>query len=250
MDLATFRHPFVSIAGERIALAITLLLAMTVFMLVVAEMIPPTSEVVPLVGIFFNCAMVEMVLMIIILCVILKFYHKEPSDPPMPKWMRKYILNWLSYALHIRQRRSLSDANDNKQVDQIELTYLSRTIDNSKSNGHGRFQLSRGHPAAPQRPFIKPGVPNGLMKRRADKYLDNASTAVSEMSTHYDEHEAIAKKLDVIIDKMVQKEKGEKFKQEWRIVAMTIDRCLFYAFCSITILTIGVIFFSSPGYVS
>lgn len=247
--MVIIRYFSVFITGERIALAITLLLAMTVFMLVVAEMIPPTSEVVPLVGIFFNCAMVEMVLMIIILCIVLKFYHKQPSDPPMPRWMRKYILNWLSYALHVRHRRSLSDSDENKQVNEVELTYLSRTMDNSKSNG--RFQLSRGHSATQQRPLIKQqSVPNGLMKRRTDKYLENGSTAASEMSTRYDEHEAIAKKLDVIIDKMVHKEKGEIYKQEWRIVAMTIDRCLFFAFCGITIFTISVIFLNSPGYVS
>ena len=40
--------------GERVSLAITLLLAMTVFMLVVADIIPATSDVVPLVGIYFR----------------------------------------------------------------------------------------------------------------------------------------------------------------------------------------------------
>ena len=37
-------------SGEKISLAMTVLLTMTVFMLVVMENIPPTSEVVPLLG--------------------------------------------------------------------------------------------------------------------------------------------------------------------------------------------------------
>ena len=37
-------------SGEKVSLAMTVLLAMTVFMLVVMENIPPTSEVVPLLG--------------------------------------------------------------------------------------------------------------------------------------------------------------------------------------------------------
>ena len=37
-------------AGEKITLTITILLSLTVFLLLVAETIPPTSEVVPLIG--------------------------------------------------------------------------------------------------------------------------------------------------------------------------------------------------------
>jgi len=77
------------IIGERISLAITLLLAMTVFMLVVAEIIPATSDVIPLVGIFFSASMIEMVIMIVVLCYILRLYHKGAEDPPMPDWIKR-----------------------------------------------------------------------------------------------------------------------------------------------------------------
>ena len=82
-------YSFPQTVGERISLAITLLLAMTVFMLVVADIIPATSDVIPLVGIFFNVSMIEMVFMIIVLCYVMRFYHKGASDPPMPLWMRR-----------------------------------------------------------------------------------------------------------------------------------------------------------------
>ena len=81
-------NPFSS-AGERISLAITLLLAMTVFMLVVADIIPATSDVIPLVGIFFSASMIEMVVMIVVLCYIMRLYHKGANDPPMSPWMRR-----------------------------------------------------------------------------------------------------------------------------------------------------------------
>lgn len=75
--------------GERISLAITLLLAMTVFMLVVADIIPATSDVIPLVGIFFGASMIEMVVMIVVLCYVMRLYHKGDGDAPMGPWMRK-----------------------------------------------------------------------------------------------------------------------------------------------------------------
>ena len=48
IGLMTFCLPPES--GEKVSLAVTVLLAMTVFMLVIMENIPPTSEVVPLFG--------------------------------------------------------------------------------------------------------------------------------------------------------------------------------------------------------
>lgn len=77
------------LVGERISLAITLLLAMTVFMLVVADIIPATSDVIPLVGMFFSASMVEMVLMIVVLCYVMRLHHKDSDRPPMSAWMRR-----------------------------------------------------------------------------------------------------------------------------------------------------------------
>ena len=46
-------------SGERITLVISNLLAMTVFMLIVAEIMPATSEVIPLISIYFTGIMFE-----------------------------------------------------------------------------------------------------------------------------------------------------------------------------------------------
>ena len=44
-------------SGERITLVITSLLTMTVFMLLVAEIMPPVSDVVPIISIYYATAM-------------------------------------------------------------------------------------------------------------------------------------------------------------------------------------------------
>ena len=46
-------------SGERITLVITNLLALTVFMLIVADILPPTSEVVPLISVYITCSITE-----------------------------------------------------------------------------------------------------------------------------------------------------------------------------------------------
>ena len=46
-------------SGERITLVITNLLAMTVFMLLVADIMPSTSEVIPVTSIYFSGTLFE-----------------------------------------------------------------------------------------------------------------------------------------------------------------------------------------------
>ena len=98
-------------------------------MLVVADIIPATSEVIPLVGVFFSAAMIEMVFMIIVLCYIMQLYHKEPEDPPMPWWMRKYILDWLAYKVKVRK----PDESGNNTEEYVQMLPFQRK--NSLSDG-------------------------------------------------------------------------------------------------------------------
>ena len=72
------------------SLAITLLLSLTVFMTIVADIIPDTSDAIPLVSIFHLAALYEMVIMIVVLCYNMTLHHKDAGDPPMPNWMRRY----------------------------------------------------------------------------------------------------------------------------------------------------------------
>ena len=69
-------------------LSITLLLSMAVFMLLVTDMVPKTSEQLPLVGIFFGAMFLEMVFIMIGLFYTMSCYHRETYDPPMSRWMR------------------------------------------------------------------------------------------------------------------------------------------------------------------
>ncbi len=113
---------------------------MTVFMLVVADIIPATSETIPLVGVFFSSAMVEMVIMIIVLCYIMRLYHKEPGDPPMSWWMRKYVLEWLSYKLGVRTRE---DTGQNEAEEYVQMLPFQRKGSMSEGSGSTKDDDSR-----------------------------------------------------------------------------------------------------------
>ena len=56
-------------------------------------------------------------------------------------------------------------------------------------------------------------------------------------------------KLDILIDKLHSMEEEDLVKTEWRIVAMTIDRCLLYFFALVFLFTLCGCFLTAPGYV-
>ena len=81
------------------------MLALTVFMLIVADMIPASSESIAMLGIFFTFVMIEMVLMVFAMCYTLNLHFREPNaENRIGKWTRAIIYNRLAIHLGIRKR--------------------------------------------------------------------------------------------------------------------------------------------------
>ena len=74
--ITLFLSLFNSGSGERLGVAVTLMLAVTVFMLLVAESIPESSDSVPFIGVFFLFCMSCMFCIIVGLCVVSNLYHR------------------------------------------------------------------------------------------------------------------------------------------------------------------------------
>ncbi|EDO42072.1 predicted protein, partial [Nematostella vectensis] len=90
-------------SGERITLVITNLLAMTVFMLLVADWLPPTSEVVPLISMYYTLTMMEVGLALVATCLdYLKCYFMNPVTTEMPFLVRLLVLKWLAKLTRVK----------------------------------------------------------------------------------------------------------------------------------------------------
>ena len=89
--------------GEKVTLCISVLLALTVFLLLIAEIIPATSLVVPLIGNYLLFTMVMVTLSIIITVVVLNVHHRVPSTHTMPGWVKTVFLNYLPKLLLMKQ---------------------------------------------------------------------------------------------------------------------------------------------------
>lgn len=79
-------------SGEKMTLSISVLLSLTVFLLVIVELIPSTSSAVPLIGKYMLFTMVFVITSIIITVIIINTHHRSPSTHTMPAWIRKVFI--------------------------------------------------------------------------------------------------------------------------------------------------------------
>ncbi|XP_029593746.1 neuronal acetylcholine receptor subunit alpha-7-like isoform X1 [Salmo trutta] len=90
-------------SGEKIGLGITILLSLTVFMLLVAEIMPATSDCIPLIGQYFVSTMVTVGMSVVATVVVLQYHHHDPNSGDMPQWVELVLLQWVPWFLRMKR---------------------------------------------------------------------------------------------------------------------------------------------------
>jgi len=82
--------------GEKASLCITVMLTITFFFLLIAEFIPTTSLMVPLIGKYLMAVMILVTLSVVVVVVIINLFFRNPlTHRPIPSWMDKLLVQWL-----------------------------------------------------------------------------------------------------------------------------------------------------------
>uniref|UniRef100_A0A3B1J1M5 Cholinergic receptor nicotinic alpha 2 subunit n=1 Tax=Astyanax mexicanus TaxID=7994 RepID=A0A3B1J1M5_ASTMX len=89
--------------GEKITLCISVLLSLTVFLLLITEIIPSTSLVIPLIGEYLLFTMIFVTLSIIITVFVLNVHHRSPGTHEMPHWVHAVFLDLIPRWLFMRR---------------------------------------------------------------------------------------------------------------------------------------------------
>ncbi|XP_012628527.3 neuronal acetylcholine receptor subunit alpha-4 [Microcebus murinus] len=95
--------------GEKVTLCISVLLSLTVFLLLITEIIPSTSLVIPLIGEYLLFTMIFVTLSIVITVFVLNVHHRSPRTHTMPAWVRRVFLDVVPRLLLMKRPSAVKD---------------------------------------------------------------------------------------------------------------------------------------------
>jgi len=101
LTVLTFYLP--SDSGEKVTLSISILTSLYVFFLLVVEIIPPTSLVVPLLGKYLIFAMILVSLSICVTVVVLNVHFRSPQTHRMAPWVKRVFIHILPRLLIMKR---------------------------------------------------------------------------------------------------------------------------------------------------
>uniref|UniRef100_A0A8C3XEG5 Cholinergic receptor nicotinic delta subunit n=1 Tax=Cyanoderma ruficeps TaxID=181631 RepID=A0A8C3XEG5_9PASS len=90
-------------SGEKMTLVISVLLAQSVFLLLISQRLPATSHAIPLIGKYLLFIMLLVTAVVIISVVVLNFHFRTPSTHIMSDWVREVFLETLPQLLGMTQ---------------------------------------------------------------------------------------------------------------------------------------------------
>lgn len=96
-------------SGEKVTLCISILVSLTVFFLLLAEIIPPTSLAVPLLGKYLLFTMILVTLSISVTVGVLNVHFRSPSTHQMSPWVRRVFIHIMPRLLLMRRPMYASD---------------------------------------------------------------------------------------------------------------------------------------------
>uniref|UniRef100_A0A8B9FAG5 Cholinergic receptor nicotinic delta subunit n=1 Tax=Amazona collaria TaxID=241587 RepID=A0A8B9FAG5_9PSIT len=90
-------------SGEKMTLVISVLLAQSVFLLLISQRLPATSHAIPLIGKYLLFIMLLVTAVVVICVVVLNFHFRTPSTHIMSDWVREVLLESLPRLLGMSQ---------------------------------------------------------------------------------------------------------------------------------------------------
>uniref|UniRef100_A0A4W3JLE5 Cholinergic receptor, nicotinic, alpha 6 n=1 Tax=Callorhinchus milii TaxID=7868 RepID=A0A4W3JLE5_CALMI len=217
--------------GEKVTLCISVLLSLTVFLLVITETIPSTSLVIPLIGEYLLFTMIFVTLSIVITVFVLNVHYRTPTTHTMPGWVRKIFLHFLPRVMLMR--RPLGEKQPEKSRGARRKANCPKT-DTTNYLEYGDFKIPKEQPICSCRHPKESceSVPCSLSRQVSPQSL-NALFAFSVLSPEV--HQAIDC-VKYIAENMKSQNEAKEVEDDWKYVAMVIDRIFLWVFVLVCIL--------------
>ncbi|KAJ4944813.1 hypothetical protein JOQ06_013353 [Pogonophryne albipinna] len=262
-------------SGEKISLGITVLLSLTVFMLLVAEIMPATSDSVPLIAQYFASTMMIVGLSVVMTVLVLQFHHHDPHGGKMPKLVRIVLLNWCAWFLRMKKpgeerKTAVSSSNPthfkysqpppapphHTSTNSIPMSTIpgQTPTQSTTTNGNMNLYFGYNHTMGTENPTYPPstdsgmvlcgGHPNGssLQETHSEPLQTLMPEQVPQISRILDEVQYIARRFR-------EQDEGLAVCSEWKFAAAVVDRMCLVAFSLFSIICTFTILMSAPNFI-
>nr|XP_054764076.1 neuronal acetylcholine receptor subunit alpha-10-like [Lytechinus pictus] len=205
-------------SGEKVSLGITVLLSLTVFLLLIAESMPPSS-VVPIIGHYYVSTMVLVSISILLTVSVINLHHRGPYCKRAPMWIRRIILGNLAKNLRLQPDDFKNEFHPQKRGFHANghLSSFQRTSFRRRTlEERGKYQSENSQVKPPGDGTIQ----NGGRQDNASNLL-----LLRQMNDH----------MRYIRFHFEDDDNTEDIKNEWKQIALVIDRlfAIFYVLGSI-----------------
>ncbi|CAL8330993.1 unnamed protein product [Merluccius merluccius] len=248
-------------SGEKISLGITVLLSLTVFMLLVAEIMPATSDSVPLIAQYFASTMMIVGLSVVVTVLVLQFHHHDPHGGKMPKLVRIILLNWCAWFLRMKK-----PGEENKRPTcgmtvipgQASAHPMSPAAASTASTTNGSMNLYFGYhsmgtdnPAFPASSadsgvLMCAGGGGGGSQTPGDGHAEHVRTLLMDQVP---EISRILEEVQYIAGRFRDRDRGDAICSEWKFAAAVVDRLCLVAFSLFSIICTFTILMSAPNFI-
>ena len=223
-------------SGERITLSITVLLAMAVFLQLVAETLPRNSETIPLLGKFYITIMTEVSLSLMSTCWVLNVHHKNSggSIVRIPPWIKLFVLGWLANVLCVR-KPTMQLEKFPQEANECNLS------DSSLIKVKVPPQAGEEHALLSDNHLTQVCLSNTNGQKRLCAHSTEVDKTSAERKKTLDE-QCIAKDLALLAAHTRKDRQIEENQKKWKHVAMVMDRFFFWFFVITVLISTLVIF--------
>lgn len=257
-------------SGEKVSLSISILLSLTVFFLLLAEIIPPTSLSVPLLGKYLLFTMSLVTFSVVVTIIVLNVNFRTPAKQKMAPWVKKTFLEFLPRYLFIQ--RPDPDPDDDEDCPTVVAGYnivFPETLEDPSHNiinapkiigHHAEYDGGGGFRLGPPPQLELDSVPPFRLseygcEKRLSPYMGGGYNNRFDSGFRMDSIEQdpqVEKAINAVrfVAQHVKNEnKYNSVVDDWRYVAMVLDRILLWVFTILCISgTSGIILVAPSLY--
>ncbi|XP_018365497.1 PREDICTED: acetylcholine receptor subunit alpha-like 1 [Trachymyrmex cornetzi] len=297
-------------SGEKVSLSISILLSLTVFFLLLAEIIPPTSLTVPLLGKYLLFTMVMVTASVVVTIAVLNVNFRSPVTHRMSKWVRIVFIQVLPRFLLIKRPKKddydyddeddsknkggpgvgVGDIDDNgvddedddeddveaangkppegiltdvfhvPETDKYDTYYGKRFSGEYEVPPHGlpppatRYDLAAVSTVSTVAPCFEEPLPSLPLPGADDDLFGPASPGYAHEDVSPTFEKPLVREVEKTIDDARfiaqharNKDKFESVEEDWKYVAMVLDRIFLWIFTLTCVLGTAFIIFEAPS---